>query len=103
MKPLVGEEPDRTTRSNRNGMETRLLTIDEVASLTNLSVGTLYHFVSQRRIPVVRLSKRCIRFRYSDLVEWIESLTQNGAEPCTRKESNNNLSSVAKQQYGRGR
>jgi excisionase family DNA binding protein len=55
----------------------RLLTIQEVSEWTGLAVGTLYHFVSQERIPVVRLSKRCIRFRYSDLVLWISSLTQN--------------------------
>lgn len=60
-----------------NSRADHLMTIKEVATLTNLSVGTLYHFVSQKRIPVVRLSKRCIRFRYSDLVSWISSLTQN--------------------------
>jgi excisionase family DNA binding protein len=54
----------------------RLLTIQEVSELTGLAVGTIYHFVSQRRIPVVRLSKRCIRFRYSDLLDWIQTLTQ---------------------------
>ena len=54
----------------------RLLRINEVAELTGLAVGTLYHLVSQERIPVVRLSKRCIRFRKSDLVDWIQSLTQ---------------------------
>jgi excisionase family DNA binding protein len=54
----------------------RLLTINEVADLTGLAVGTLYHFVSQKRIPVVRLSKRCIRFRQSDLSDWIQGLTQ---------------------------
>jgi predicted DNA-binding transcriptional regulator AlpA len=41
-----------------------------------LAVGTLYHFVSAKRIPVVRLSRRCIRFRYSDLINWIERLTE---------------------------
>lgn len=56
--------------------EERLLTINEVSELTGLAVGTLYHFVSQRRIPVVRLSKRCIRFRQSDLSEWIQTLSQ---------------------------
>jgi excisionase family DNA binding protein len=50
----------------------RPLTIADVAEITGLTVGTLYHFVSQQRIPVVRLSKRCIRFRYSDLLEWIQ-------------------------------
>ena len=54
----------------------RLLTISEVAEMTGMAVGTLYHVVSQGRIPVVRLSKRCIRFRYSDLLEWIEMHTE---------------------------
>jgi excisionase family DNA binding protein len=54
-------------------MGDRLLTIREVAALTGLEVGSLYHVVSQGRIPVVRLSKRCLRFRYSDLMEWIET------------------------------
>lgn len=54
----------------------QLLTIQEVSGMTGLAVGTLYHFVSQHRIPVVRLSKRCIRFRYSDLLDWIRTHTQ---------------------------
>jgi excisionase family DNA binding protein len=48
-----------------------LLTIHEVAELTGLAVGTLYHWVSQRRIPAVRFSSRCVRFRRSDIEEWI--------------------------------
>jgi predicted DNA-binding transcriptional regulator AlpA len=54
----------------------RLLEIKEVSYVTGLAVGTLYHFVSQKRVPVVRLSKRCIRFRESDLSDWIQTLTQ---------------------------
>lgn len=56
--------------------EERLLTIKEVSELTGLAIGTLYHFVSEKRIPVVRLSKRCIRFRQSDLSDWIQTLSQ---------------------------
>jgi len=54
-----------------------LLTVRDVAKLTGFSVGTLYHFVSQRRIPVVRISSRCIRFRRSDLEQWISTLVDN--------------------------
>jgi len=49
-----------------------LLTIDDVSELTGLSQGTLYHWVSQRRIPFVKLSPRCIRFRRSDLETWLD-------------------------------
>jgi excisionase family DNA binding protein len=53
-----------------------LLTVQEVAELTGFSVGTLYHWVSQHRIPFVRLSRRCIRFRRCDLDAWIREATE---------------------------
>jgi len=53
-----------------------LLTIREVAELTGLAVGSIYHLVSQQRIPFIRLSRRCIRFRRSDLEGWIDGLHQ---------------------------
>lgn len=76
----------------------RLLAIKEVAALTGLSVGTLYHFVSQGRIPLVRISRRCIRFRQSQIFEWWEKLSQPAVEvsahcglrlTCARKASKN--------------
>jgi len=57
--------------------EDRLLTINEVAALTKLTVGTLYHFVSQGRIPVVRISRRCLRFRLSAIQDWWKQMSQN--------------------------
>jgi len=59
-----------------SAMEDRLLTIAEVAALTGLAVGTLYHLVSQRRIPVVRISRRCIRFRLSAILKWWDELSE---------------------------
>ena len=53
-----------------------LLTIREVSEFTGLAVGSIYHMVSAKRIPVIRLSRRCIRFRYSDLLDWIQSHTE---------------------------
>jgi excisionase family DNA binding protein len=53
----------------------RLLTINEVADMTGLAVGTIYHFVSQKRIPVIRLSRRCVRFRLSDLQTWFDTMS----------------------------
>lgn len=49
----------------------QLLTVEEVAELTGFSAGTLYHWVSQGRIPVLRFSDRCIRFRRSDIDAWL--------------------------------
>jgi excisionase family DNA binding protein len=48
-----------------------LLNTRELAALTGFSEGTLRHWVSERRIPVVRFSTRCVRFRVSDIQEWL--------------------------------
>ena len=53
-----------------------LLTAAEVAELTGFSEGTIRHFCSQHRIPVVRSSSRCVRFRRSDIDSWVASLLQ---------------------------
>jgi excisionase family DNA binding protein len=50
---------------------TGLLDVKEAARLLGISPGTAYHWISQGRLPVVRLSARCIRFRQSDLDTWL--------------------------------
>jgi len=59
----------------------RLLDIRELSDLLGVAVGSAYHLVSQRRIPekcVVRLSRRCLRFRESEIWRWLESLSGDG-------------------------
>jgi excisionase family DNA binding protein len=64
----------------------QLLTIQEVSKLTALSAGTLYHWVSQKRIPVLRFSSRCIRFRRSDIGAWLAGkLIESGTPPQRRE------------------
>jgi excisionase family DNA binding protein len=58
-----------------NILEDRLLKIDEAAAYLGVAVGTLYHWVSQERIPVVRISGRAVRFRLSALNNWATSMT----------------------------
>lgn len=58
-----------------------LLNVKEVAELTGFSVGTLYHLVSQQRIPFVRISSRCVRFRISDIEKWLDGLHQAPRDP----------------------
>jgi excisionase family DNA binding protein len=58
-----------------------LLNVREVAELTGFSAGTLFHWVSQRRIPYVRLSPRCIRFRLCDLENWLTERVETPNDP----------------------
>jgi excisionase family DNA binding protein len=48
-----------------------LLTVREVAALTGFSEGTLRHWVSQRRIPFIQISDRCVRFLFDDIQAWL--------------------------------
>jgi len=57
-----------------------LLDIAEVSRLTGFRVGTLYRWVSERRIPFLRFSPRCVRFRRSDLEQWLAGLTQSAEQ-----------------------
>ena len=61
----------------------RLLTAGDVARITGLSPETLAQWRSQRRgIPFIKLSRNVVRYRRSDLDEWLaERLIRVEAEP----------------------
>ena len=65
----------------------RLLTAEDVASLTGLSVETLAQWRSQKRgIPYVKISRNCVRYRQSDLDGWlVERIVRTDADPCDRR------------------
>jgi excisionase family DNA binding protein len=56
----------------------RLLTIRELAERLNIAEGTAYHWLSAGRLKCVRFSKRCVRFRESDVQELLQQLTEIG-------------------------
>jgi excisionase family DNA binding protein len=49
----------------------RLWNVTEAAQFLGVEPTSLYHMVSQGRVPCIRLSKRCLRFRLRDLEDWI--------------------------------
>lgn len=53
-----------------------LLTVREAAAFLHLAPGTIFHLVSQKRLPTIRISSRCIRFSRRALLAWIDSRTQ---------------------------
>jgi excisionase family DNA binding protein len=44
--------------------------ITEAAAFLNISPGTLYHWVSQKRLPCTRFGSRCLRFNPEQLKQW---------------------------------
>jgi excisionase family DNA binding protein len=55
----------------QESFEDRLLKISEAANYLRVTVNSLYHMVSQGRVPCIRLSKRCLRFRVADLKQLV--------------------------------
>jgi excisionase family DNA binding protein len=73
-----------------------LLTAGEVANLTGFAEGTIRHFVSQRRIPVVRISARCVRFRRSDIDSWLENHFVPVTDPGRKEKGNSSCTTREK-------
>jgi predicted DNA-binding transcriptional regulator AlpA len=55
----------------------KLWNVNEVADFLGVAVGSVYHFVSQKRIPCVRLSARCLRFDSQVIREWVAARAEN--------------------------
>ncbi len=52
----------------------RLLTAEQVAEITGLSMETLAQWRCQRRgIPYVKISRNCVRYRQADLDAWLQA------------------------------
>jgi excisionase family DNA binding protein len=62
--------------SDTPGLPDRLLDVKEAAKMLSVKVSTLRQWCYQRRIPVVKLLGRAVRFRESDLVRLIQESTR---------------------------
>lgn len=61
-------------KRKRKEKSEQLLTIKEMAALLKVSEKTIVEWVQYRRIPYVRVDGEYIRFRLSDIAEWIKGL-----------------------------
>ena len=55
----------------------KLLKIKELAAITGLNVVTLRQWQSQGKIPFIRLIRKAVRYRLSDVEAWIKSKEVN--------------------------
>lgn len=56
------------------------LTYEQTSALLSVKKNTLYAWVSRKVIPFVRLSPRVVRFRRTDLEQWLRA--QSVAPRC---------------------
>ena len=66
--------PLAMTNSSPSKAPKRLLTIEEMAELTGLSIQTLYKMVNHRRIPYTKVG-RLLRFDRHLIDEWLQDNT----------------------------
>ena len=49
--------------------------IGRLSQYLRVKRSTIYAMICRNRIPVVKISGRCVRFRESDIEHWLESRT----------------------------
>jgi excisionase family DNA binding protein len=80
----VGENTDDQYTTLNGTVETgSLWKVTEAASFLNISPGTLFHWVSQRKLPCIRFGSRCLRFDPEQTKQWAKRHGQ--PESCTGK------------------
>lgn len=65
-------------------MEKRLFTVPEAARYLAISPVTLYHWIGQRLIPVVRLRRKAVRLDKQVLDKLVESSTMGTASEAKK-------------------
>lgn len=68
--PALCVEPSKCDEENR--VSERLLRACEIADLLGISASTVLDWFEAGRLPGFRLSSRAVRFRESELMEWLE-------------------------------
>jgi predicted DNA-binding transcriptional regulator AlpA len=89
IRAVQGNGMVQKDRSMMENKEKLLIDIRELSELTGIAVGSLYHMVSQRRIPCVRLSQRCLRFSLPAIREWLASLSEPAVKDASKVPKNN--------------
>ena len=53
-----------------------LITVDDVAKMLNIKRLTVYGLVFKKQIPCVKLSGRALRFKESEISDWLNGKSQ---------------------------
>jgi len=62
----------------------KLLKVQEVAEILGLSADSIYAWASRGKLPVVRISRKAVRFRERDVEEFIQkNLATGKTQPIT--------------------
>ena len=73
----------------------KLLNVDEVAEILGVAKATIYCWTCQNKIPHIKLTKRLLKFRENEIIEWIsqKSVRADVSPAGTRSRHYSRLSS----------
>ena len=54
----------------------KLLTLRDVCKILIVQPGTVYGWIHKKKIPIVKLSNRMVRFKATDIEKWLEDKSQ---------------------------
>lgn len=54
----------------------KLWDVNDVAEFLQLAVGSVYQLLSQKRLPCIRISARCVRFDPRQIEAWVAERTE---------------------------
>ncbi len=54
----------------------KLLTLKDVCRILVVEPGTVYGWIHRKKIPVLRLSNRMVRFKMADIEKWLADKSQ---------------------------
>lgn len=69
----------------------KLLSVDELAEILGVTKATIYSWTSQNKIPHIKLSKRLLKFREKDIMDWIAAKSVNADSPSIGKKNKNGI------------
>lgn len=81
--PVLNTTDNQTTMRNRTNETVSLWKVTEAAAFLNISPGTLFHWVSQKKLPCIRFGSRCLRFDPEQTKQWAKK--HGHPESCTGK------------------
>ena len=65
----------------------QLITLEELSKILGVKKATLYAWVSKKKIPFIKLSARLVRFRESEIQDWLSQKSSSPVlwnQPCKK-------------------
>lgn len=62
---------EKMNKDKELNTDRKLLNIDRLAEYLNVNRNTIYAWISQKKIPYIKLG-RLVRFRLNDILKWVQ-------------------------------